>query len=123
MRDSEADRPEGRILLLCREPGVWGNLGTGVSINVRLIEAGSPVPYLAACVWDQVRIVITLNECQVMIQLLQHAYVGPNVMDFLMAPPMPEYVECYELYELETQETSEPGGQERKVSQSGEAAQ
>ena len=49
---------------------------------------------------------------------LQHEYVGPNVMDFLIAPPMPEHVECYykyaeELfYELEVQETKEP--QDRK---------
>ena len=38
---------------------VFGNLhpdiGTGVSINARLMEAGATVPYLAACVWDQVR--------------------------------------------------------------------
>ena len=51
---------------------------------------------------------------------MQHEYVGPNVMDFLIAPPMPEHVECYYkfseelLYELETQETSESGGQDRK---------
>ena len=41
---------------------VFGNLhpdiGTGVSINARLMEVGAPVPYLAACVWDQVRLVI-----------------------------------------------------------------
>ena len=55
-----------------------------------------------------------------MSQLLQHEYVGPSVMDFLIAPPMPEHVECYYkfseelLYELETQETSESGGQDRK---------
>ena len=41
---------------------VFGNLhpdiGTGVSINARLMEAEAPVPYLAACVWDQVRLKI-----------------------------------------------------------------
>ena len=46
---------------------VFGNLhpdiGTGVSINARLMEAGSLVPYLAACVWDQVRLVIMLDQC------------------------------------------------------------
>jgi len=83
---------------------VFGNLhpdiGTGVSINARLMEAEAPVPYLAACVWDQ------------------HEHVGPNVMDFLIAPPMPEHEECYykyceELYyELEAQEVQEP--QEKK---------
>ena len=43
---------------------VFGNLhpdiGTGVSINARLMEAEAPVPYLAACVWDQVRLEIYL---------------------------------------------------------------
>ena len=42
---------------------VFGNLhpdiGTGVSINARLMEAEAPVPYLAACVWDQVRLKIS----------------------------------------------------------------
>ena len=106
---------------------VFGNLhpdiGTGVSINARLMEAGATVPYLAACVWDQVR-EIHQRGCQ-FITVYQHEYVGPSVMDFLIAPPMPEHVECYyrhseELHhELEAEEARDQA-RERKRSHSVE---
>ena len=54
---------KSRIFLTSKTKSVE-NLHTRVvvSINARLMEAGAPVPYLAACVWDQVRLGITLES-------------------------------------------------------------